>query len=114
MFPDAPSLRRNFAWTLAGNMVYAGCQWGMLIVLAKLTNPEMVGRFGLALAITAPVFMLTSLQLRVVQATDAGHEYGFSEYFSLRSICTILAILAVVAIPWIVGYGGSLAAVIIV
>jgi hypothetical protein len=30
------SLRRNFSWTLAGNVVYAGCQWGMLVALAKL------------------------------------------------------------------------------
>lgn len=114
MFPALPSLRRNFAWTLAGNVTYAGCQWGMLIALAKLTSPEMVGQFALALAITAPVFMFSGLQLRVVQATDSGHEYRFQEYFSLRLICTCLALLAVLAIEAIVGYSASLAAVIIV
>jgi O-antigen/teichoic acid export membrane protein len=86
----------------------------MLIALAKLTNTEMVGQFALALAVTAPVFMLTSLQLRVVQATDAGHEYRFTQYFSLRLICTFLALLTVIAIEAIVGYSSSLAAVIFV
>src|ERR1700678_241367 len=98
MLPKVPSLRRNFVWTLLGNLVYAGCQWCMLIALAKLTNAQMVGQFALALAITAPVFMLTGLQLRVVQATDAGHEYRFEEYFSLRLICTCVGLAAVLVI----------------
>jgi hypothetical protein len=49
------SLRRNFAWTVLGNVTYAACQWGMLVALAKLGSPEMVGQFALGLAIGAPV-----------------------------------------------------------
>jgi hypothetical protein len=45
----------NFLWTLSGNVVYAACQWGMLVVLAKLGTHQMVGEFALALAITAPI-----------------------------------------------------------
>ena len=30
-----PSLRLNFAWTLIGNLVYAGSQWLLLVLLAK-------------------------------------------------------------------------------
>jgi len=52
-------LRVNFSWTLVGNIVYAGCQWGMLTVLAKIGTTEMVGQFALGLAITAPVFMFS-------------------------------------------------------
>ena len=48
-------LRVNFLWTLSGNVVYAACQWGMLVVLAKLGTHQMVGEFALALAITAPI-----------------------------------------------------------
>ncbi len=44
------SLRANFSWTFVGNVVYAGSQWGMLVVLAKLGTPEMVGQFSLGLA----------------------------------------------------------------
>src|SRR4051794_16358727 len=65
------SLRANFTWTFVGNVIYAACQWGMLVVLAKVARPETVGNFALALAVTAPVIMLTNLQLRAVQATDA-------------------------------------------
>src|SRR5690349_21224091 len=78
------SLRTNFIWTFLGNVVYAGCQWGMLVVLAKLGSPEIVGQFALALAVTAPVFMFTNLQTRGVQATDARKEYAFGDYLALR------------------------------
>src|SRR6266568_5527229 len=47
---EGVSLRTNFAWTLAGNAVYAVCQWGMLVSIAKLGSPAMVGQFALGLA----------------------------------------------------------------
>src|SRR5687767_8033419 len=66
-----PSLRRNFSWTLAGNVIYAACQWGILVVLAKLLAPESVGQFVLGVAVASPVFFLANLQLGSIQATDA-------------------------------------------
>jgi O-antigen/teichoic acid export membrane protein len=88
------SVRSNFTWTLVGNVVYAGCQWGILAVLAKLGNPEMVGQFGLALAIAGPVFLFANLNLGAVEATDARGEYSFSEYFGVRIITSALALAA--------------------
>jgi O-antigen/teichoic acid export membrane protein len=94
----ALSLRRNFSWTLLGNIIYAGCQWAMLVVLAKLGTAEMVGQFALALALTAPVTLFASLKLRTIQATDARGEYRFADYFGLRLITTALALLVTVGI----------------
>ncbi len=88
------SIRSNFKWTLLGNLVYSGCQWGILAVLAKLGGPEMVGQFGLALAITGPVFLLANLGLSTVQVTDVQGEYAFSEYFGVRLVTTALALAA--------------------
>jgi O-antigen/teichoic acid export membrane protein len=90
---DQPfSLRRNFSWTLIGNVFYSACQGGMLIVLARLGTPEMVGAFTFALAVTAPLFMFSNLQLRVVQATDAQAQYTFNDYLGLRLASTLLAL----------------------
>lgn len=82
------TLRRNFSWTFIGNVIYAACQWGMLMALAKLGTPEMVGQYALGLAVGAPVFMLTNLQLRAIQATDAQSDFNFVDYRSLRLIAT--------------------------
>lgn len=93
-----PSLRSNFAWTFAGNMLYAGCQWGMLSVLAKLGNASIVGAFTLGLAVSAPIFMFTNLQLRAVQASDVNIEHAFADYFTLRLIATSLGLVVLTGI----------------
>ena len=102
----ALSLKQNFSWTFVGNVVYQACQWGMLVVLAKLTSPEAVGQFALGLAVCAPVVMLTNLHLRAVQATDARGEYQFGDYLGLRLLMTGLA-LAVIAGIALVGYSSA-------
>ena len=71
-----PSLRHNFLWTLSGNLVYATCLWGMLVVLTKLGSPGVVGRFSLAAAVATPVFMFANLQLRAVLVAVYGLELG--------------------------------------
>ncbi len=101
---SAPPLRISFSWTFAGNVIYAACQFGMLSVLAKLGSPLIVGQYALGLAITAPVFMLTNLQLRGVQATDAHHEYWFADYFTLRIISTLLGALVILLITAFAAY----------
>lgn len=98
------TLRRNFSWIFVGNVIYAASQWGILVVLAKLGSPEMVGQFTLGLAVTAPVVMFTNLQLRAVQATDARNQYLFRDYLGLRLISTGLALLIIVGITFAAGY----------
>ncbi len=98
------SLRKNFAWTLFGNFFYGGAQWAMVIAIAKLGSPEMVGRFALAFAVTAPVIMAANLNLRGVLATDAVKRYSFSDYLALR-LTTITAALFIILLLTIVsGY----------
>lgn len=98
------SLRANFAWTTAGDVVYSACQWGMLSLIAKLGSPEAVGQFSLALAVTAPVVMFTNLQLRELQATDAREEFGFKDFAQLRVLMTLLALALIYTSTRISGY----------
>jgi O-antigen/teichoic acid export membrane protein len=108
------SLRLNVSWTFAGNVIYAACQWGMLVVLAKLGSPEMLGRFALALAVTAPVYMFTNLQLRAVEATDMTHQFAFADYMGLRILSTGLALLVIVGLAAWSRFPFWIAAVIVI
>jgi O-antigen/teichoic acid export membrane protein len=90
-----PSLRANFGWTFAGNVIYAFGQWGIVSVLAKFGNTTTVGQFALAVAVVSPVFMFSNLQLRSLQATDVRSEYSFTDYFILRLVSTLVGLLAV-------------------
>ena len=78
--------------------LYGACQWGMLSVLAKLGNTSIVGQFTLGLAVAAPVFMFTNLQLRAVQATDVSLETGFANYFTLRLLATLFGLMVIIAV----------------
>jgi O-antigen/teichoic acid export membrane protein len=101
-----PALRTNFAWTLAGNVVYAGCQWGILVAVARLASPEAVGTLALGYAITAPVFLLAGLHLRASQATDAARAFAFASYLAVRISGMALALGATAVIVLLAGYDG--------
>ena len=111
--PTVPSLRRNFSWTLAGNVTYAACQWGVLVVLAKWGSMEAVGQFAWGLAVTAPLMLLANLQLREVQATDARAQFRFGHYLALRLVCLAAAMLAVAGVAAANRSDGRTAAVVV-
>jgi O-antigen/teichoic acid export membrane protein len=101
------SLRRNTAWALAGNLGYAACQWGVLVAIAKLAAADAVGRFALGLAIAGPVLILSNLNLRAVQATDARRQYDFGDYLGLRLTTIAAALVVITAIALAAGYRGD-------
>jgi len=105
------SLRRNFSWTLAGNLAYAGCQWAVVVAIAKLGSPELVGKFTLAVAVCAPIMLAAGLGLRTVQANDVGRERPFSIYLGLRVATTLAAVVAI-ALVAVVGYRGAVPVVL--
>jgi O-antigen/teichoic acid export membrane protein len=107
------SLRSNFAWVVAGNVVYAMCQWGMIIALAKFGNSFMVGQFSLGLAVVTPVLMFSNLNLRAVQATDARRQFRFGDYLRLRVGSTLAGLAVIVAIVRFGAYEQRTAAVIL-
>jgi O-antigen/teichoic acid export membrane protein len=108
-----PSLRANFIWTLVGNNLYAASQWGILILLSKLGTTEIVGKFALALAITAPVILFSNLALRSVQVTDASRSYEFGHYLALRLVTTSAAFLIIAGIVIVMRYPGDTSLVIL-
>jgi O-antigen/teichoic acid export membrane protein len=93
--PKRLSLKTNFSWTFAGNVLYAGFQWGFLILLAKMLNATAVGEFAFALAVTAPVMIFANQGLTGLQATDAKGEFSFGEYFICRALTTTLALVCI-------------------
>ncbi len=98
------SLRWNFSWTFVGNVVYSACQWGTLVLLAKLGNPQMVGQYGLGMAVATPVLAFSSLQLRAILTTDVSERVHFGEYLGFRVLTTFLALLVIAGIAFRSGH----------
>ena len=95
---------------MLANGIYAFCQWGMLVVFAKLGSPEIVGQFALASAIITPVIMITNMQLRGVQATDARKEYFLSDYMMVRILSATVAFLVILGPDWAWAWAAAWAA----
>ena len=105
-------MRSGFAWTLAGNGLYAASQWAMLSMLAKLGGRDMLGEYALAVALTAPVAMLAHLNLRAVLATDVAGQRRFSDYIAVRFGVSGLALAAIAVVALVFGRSAGMAAVI--
>jgi O-antigen/teichoic acid export membrane protein len=101
------SLRSNFSWMLAGNGIYAVCQWVVLGTLARTGTPAVVGQFVLALAVTSPVMAFCLLQIRSVQATDVRREYEFGHYLAVRLLALAAALFVILGISSFSEYGGE-------
>ena len=113
--PPRPStsLRLSFAWTLAGNVIYAAAQWATLSLAAKLGGSEMLGEYALAVAITTPLVMLSHLNLRAVLATDVEGRQPFGDYVAVRLGVSGLSLAGIAILARVSGHSGSLAAVIL-
>lgn len=98
----ALSTRANFAWVAASTIYFQLCQWLMLAALAQTADSEAVGRFALALAVTAPPVLLANLNLRVVLATDVRSEFPFADYLILRTGCLTVMLAATAAVAAVV------------
>jgi O-antigen/teichoic acid export membrane protein len=109
----ARSLSVNFGWALVGTVCYAASQWLFLVILAKRVSPSVVGEFSLGLAVANPIIMFSNLQLRGIQATDARNRFTFPEYFQLRSLSTVGALLVVALVAGVGPYALGAAVVIV-
>jgi len=77
-------LETGFAWSFTGNAVNGLSQWGVLSLIAKLSNAEVLGQYALAIAVATPVAMLAHLNLRSVIATDVRERNPFADYLAVR------------------------------
>jgi len=104
----------QISWSLLGNIIYAAGQWAVLIILAKMTTPNILGQFAFGLAITAPIIMFGNMRLRLIQSSDDSNRYQFHDYFTLRLITTGVAMVCLIAIPIFGNYSNEMTKVIII
>ena len=107
------SVATSLRWTLLGEVLFAGGQFGLLMVMARLGDDAALGQYALGLAIATPLFVLTSLHLRptfVVQPSDDGLQFG--HYVALRAIGAPLAVVLAALWAWVAGLDGTTTAVV--
>ncbi|NMA32180.1 MAG: oligosaccharide flippase family protein [Candidatus Methanofastidiosa archaeon] len=108
------TLRSNFKWTFIGNCIYFISQWGMLTVLVKWGNPDVVGKYAYALTIVTPVITFAMMQLKQVHITDVSEQFEFRDYLSTRIGIVFLGLLTMNIIVWFGQYSLETKVVILV
>jgi O-antigen/teichoic acid export membrane protein len=96
--PRERALASNVVWLLGSNVIYAGSQWGAVVALAKFAPAASLGYFGLALAVTNPIVLVTGFSLKAFQSTDVLGRYRFADYVNLRLMANVVAGALVAAI----------------
>lgn len=85
------TLRKNFSWVLSGRILQACSQLLLVMLIAKLTSPEILGLYGMAMAITTPVFGLFNIDLSFLLATEVKGGYTITTYLRVRFLSSIVA-----------------------
>lgn len=95
-----PGLLGDFTWTLLGNGVYALCQWGIIIILAKLVTAEALGQYSLSQAILGPILMLAGFSLRLAVASDLKTQFTNREYLGFRLFTLAVGLLVAILVAF--------------
>lgn len=115
MSRESGALRRGVSVTLIGNGIFAASQFAMLAGLAQLTTATVVGQYALAIAVTAPFYMLASMKLRYVQVTDVADDFSPAQYLGARlaavTLLTACFIATAVLRIWPAGTGPLVAGI---
>jgi O-antigen/teichoic acid export membrane protein len=96
-------------------MIFAASQWALLSVTAKLGSSELLGQYALAVAVAAPIAMLTHLNLRAVLVTDVRRQYPFGDYLTVRLASSAAGLAITLAAALLSAAAGrSMAAIVLV
>ncbi|MDS9472211.1 oligosaccharide flippase family protein [Sporosarcina pasteurii] len=106
------TFKNNAIWNTTGSLTYALSQWLIIVVIAKIGTPEMVGEYSLALAITAPITMFLGGKLRLIYVTDHS-EFSFADYLNYKYLSSLLAILLIIIIVGFTSYNYSVVMIIL-
>ncbi len=77
---------------------FHACQLGVIVLLARCTPPEVLGQVEFSLAVSAPLIVLLSFELRGALVADAAEEFTFGTYRALRRLTTAVASAVLLAL----------------
>ncbi len=109
-----PTHTKNILYVVVSNATTLISQFIFFIAITKLGSLELLGYYSLALAIFAPILMISNLNLRTLLATDVKNSYLFSSYLSLRLCMAAFGLLALGVVIALIGYSDNVAMILLV
>ncbi len=89
-------MKKNFSFSLLSNIFSSICKFLILIIIIKIGTPIEVGKYNYALALCAPIFILSSLKIRSIQITN--NKFRYNDYNNLSFITNFTMLFVLVFI----------------
>lgn len=83
---------------VTGTLAAGLSQWGVVAVMARTGGSVPVGTYALCLALTAPAYTLTMMQLRVLWVTEPDGGERFGVFLAVRLASSTVALLGLLLI----------------
>ena len=88
---------KTLSWLTLSNILGSLSQWFLLIILVKFFSTTDVGYFTYGMALSAPIFMLSDMQLKSVLIVEpTGEKDNFRTYQLIRFLTTTIATLGLI------------------
>ncbi|WP_339200407.1 oligosaccharide flippase family protein [Peribacillus sp. FSL P2-0133] len=112
MWKKLKNIFSKLSWSLFGNIIYALSQWIIITIIARFGSTADLGVYSLGLAITAPIVLFFSFQLRTFLATDSNNEYNFAQYFGGRIIHLTISFILIIPIAFL--YSNNIETILVI
>ena len=107
-------LANSFLWATSGRALYIIFQAIVIIYFTKKFSSIEIGYYGIALAITNPIFKLFDINLRALLVTDIRNQFSYNNYFNVRALNSVLAFFIILFILLIMSFSYKLTAIIVI
>lgn len=99
------TFKKKAAFAAVGNFSTTAALAVIMVLIAKVETSvettEMVGRFSYAFTICSPLFLLASLRLRDVSATESPESYSTQLFFNITLVTNGIALASVLPVCWL-------------
>ena len=90
------SVKTNMLWNSFGSLSYLGCQWLMTVLVVRLSSGfEAAGSLSLAMSVYNMFSSVALYRMYTYQVSDVRHENTVGEYFGLRIITCLIALVMI-------------------
>ena len=86
------------AWAGLGLAVSGGCQWAVIAALARMTDPTVLGSYGLAVAVATPLIVFSHFGQRALMVNGADGGASLRNHVLIRLGTGSLALFATIAV----------------
>lgn len=94
----AGSLAKNSVLTMIANILLAGSNWLLLVIIAKQFDVQTLGYFVITLSICSPAFLFASFKIRTLLIVDSNWRFTLTEYATARLLSNFLITVCILTL----------------